>query len=173
MDERCVYLFLVDSPSLFSIDVRDVPILSAAQASFVERWETMDTMVCSIFSGANRDVCASVDLLRAPVNLKTGAVICSLVSVINPVSTEAVVVVVAAVVVVVGSVVGGWKVVAVLETGLVVAAGPGETMAGHGVSPVKGPGTDLLSAEERGMSVWKIPQVSEAEPGFLEIGDAS
>lgn len=64
--------------------------------------------------------------------------------------------------------------VAVLETGLVVvAAGPAETIAGHGVSPVKGPGANFLSGEGRGMSVWKIPQVSEAEPGFLEIGDAS
>lgn len=88
-----------------------MPILSAAQASFVERWETMDTMVCSIFSGANRDVCASVDLLRAPVNLKIGPVICSLVAVIIPVSTaaaaEVVVVVVVVMMVVVGSVVGG------------------------------------------------------------------
>lgn len=68
----------------------------------------MDTMVCSIFSGANRDVCASVDLLRAPVNLKTDAVICSLVAVIIPVSTAAAAaVVVVVVMVVVGSVVGG------------------------------------------------------------------
>ena len=56
--------------------------------------------------------CASVDLLRAPGNLEMGAVICSLVAEISPVSVaeEAVVVVV-----VVGSVVGGWKVVTVLE----------------------------------------------------------
>ena len=60
-------------------------------------------MVCSILSGAKRDVCTSVDLLRAPLNLKIGAVICSLVAEIIPVS-------VAVAVVVVGSVVGGWKV---------------------------------------------------------------
>lgn len=86
-----------------------MPILSADQASFAERWETIDTKVCSAFSGAKSDVCASVDLLRAPVNLEIGGVICSLEAEMTPVR-EAVVVVV----VVVGSVVGGWKVVAVL-----------------------------------------------------------
>ena len=44
--------------------------------------------------------------------------------------------------------------------------GPVETMAGDGVSPARGP-------KVGGMSVWKVCQVSEAEPGFLEIGDAS
>lgn len=79
------------------------------------------------------------------------------------------------VMVVVGSVVGGWKVVAVLEIGLVVVVvvRPAETIAGAGVSPAKGPRENLLSGKVRGMSVWKVPQVSEAEPGFLEIGDAS
>ncbi len=144
-----------------------MPILSAAQASFAVRWDTMDTMVCSVFSGAKSEVCASVDRLRAPVNLEICAVICSL---IIPVSGAVVVVVV---VVVVGSVVGGWKVVAVLETGLIVVVGPGETKAGDGVSPVRGPRANLLSGKVRGMSVWKVSQVSEAEPGFLEIGDAS
>lgn len=77
-------------------------------------------------------------------------------------------------VVVVGSVVGGWKVVAVLEIGLaVVVVGPEETMAGDGVSPFRGPRANLLSGKLRGMSVWKVSQVSEAEPGFLGIGDAS
>lgn len=147
-----------------------MPILSAAQASFAVRWETMDTMVCSIFSGAKRDVCASVDLLRALVNLKIGAVICSLMAEIIPVSVLVVVVVV---VVVVGSVVGGWKVVASLETGLVVVVVPAETMAEDGVGLVRGPRANLLSGKVLGMSVWKISQVSEAEPGFLEIGDAS
>lgn len=149
-----------------------MPMLSAAQASFAVRWDTMDTMdtmVCSAFSGAKSDVCASVDLLRAPVNLETGAVICSLEAEIIPVSGAAVVVAV----VVVGSVVGGWKVVAVLETGLIVVVGPPETMAGDGASPVRGPRANLLSGKVRGMSVWKVSQVSEAEPGFLEIGDAS
>lgn len=45
-----------------------MPILSAAQASFAVRWETMDTMVCSDFSGEKSDVCASVD--RLPVDLE-------------------------------------------------------------------------------------------------------
>lgn len=63
-----------------------MPILSAAKASFAVRWETMDTMVCSIFSGVKSDVCASVDLLRAPVDLELGAVICSLVAEIIPVA---------------------------------------------------------------------------------------
>lgn len=106
--------------------------------------------------------------MRAPATLKIGAVICSVVAEINPVSVAVIVVVV-----VVGSVVGGWKVVAVLETGLAVAVGPAETMAGDGVRPVRGPKANLLSGKVRGMSVRKIPQVSEAEPGFLEIGDAS
>ena len=98
-----------------------MPILSAVQASLAERWDTMDTMVCSIFSGAKSDVCASVDLLR--VNLELGADICSFVAEIIPVSEAVVVLVV--VVVVVGAVVGGWKVVAVLETGpAVVVVGP-------------------------------------------------
>lgn len=137
-----------------------MPVLSAAQASFAERWETMETMVCSIFSGVKSDVCASVDRLRAPVNLETGAVVCSLVSEIIPVSGVAVVVVV--VVLVIGSAAGGWEVVAGLETGL----DPGETMPGDGESPAGGP-------TGRGISVWKVSQGSEAEPSFLEIGDAS
>lgn len=145
-----------------------MPTLSAAQASFAVRWETIDTMVCSIFSGAKSDVCASADLLRVPVNLEVGADICSFVSEITPVSGAVVVLVVA----VVGSVVGGWKVVAVLEIGLIVF-GPAETIAGDGVSPVRGPRANLLSGKVRGMSVWKVSQVSGAEPGFLEIGDAS
>lgn len=130
-------------------------VLSAAQASFADRWETIETIVCSIFSGVKSDVCASVDRLRVPVNLATGAAICSLVAEIIPVSWVVVVVVA-----------GGWKVVAVLETGLVVVLGPDETMPGAGESPARGPG-------ERGMSVWKVSQVSEAERSFLEIGDAS
>lgn len=138
-----------------------MPILSAAQASFAVRWETMDTMVCSIFSGAKSDVCASMDRLRALANLEIGAVICCLVA-------EMI-----SVVVVVASVVGGWKVVAILEMGLVAVDGPGKTMAGDGMSAVRGPRARSLSGKERGMSVWKVSQVSEAEPGFLEIGDAS
>ena len=50
---------------------------------------------------------------------------------------------------------------------------PVETMAGDGVSPARGPRATLLSGKLRGMSVWKVSQVSEAEPGFLERGDAS
>lgn len=136
-------------------------MLSAAQASFAVRWETMDTMVCSIFSGAKSDVCASMDRLRVPVNLELGAVICSL-------TAETILVVVA---VVSGSTVGGWKVVAILETGLV--EGPAETMAGDDGSAVTGPRAGPLSDKVRGISVRKVSQVSEAEPGFLEIGDAS
>ncbi len=65
-------------------------------------------------------------------------------------------------------------VVAVLKTGIVVVVvGPAETMADGGVSSVRGPRANLLSGKVRGMSVWKVSQVSEAEPGFLEIGDAS
>lgn len=82
-------------------------------------------------------------------------------------------VVLVAVVVVVGSVVGGWRVVAVSEIGLLVVveeAGPAETTA---VSPARGPRVNVLSGKVGGMSVWKVSQVSEAEPGFLEIGDAS
>lgn len=153
-----------------------MPVLSADQASFAERCETIDTMVCSAFSGPKSDVCASVDLLRAPVNLYTGSVICSLVAEMIPVRGEEVEVVVVVVVVVVGSVVGGWKVVAVLEIGLlvvVVVVRPVETMAGDRVSPSKGPRASLFSGKVRGMSVWKVSQVSEAEPGFLERGDAS
>lgn len=63
--------------------------------------------------------------------------------------------------------------VAGLETGLVVVIGPAETMAGDGVSPVRGPRAKLLSGKVRGMLVWKVSQVSEAESDFLEIGDAS
>lgn len=143
-----------------------MPILSAAKASFAVRWETMDTMVCSIFSGAKSDVCASTDLLRAPDSLEIGADICSFVAEMTPVSGALVVLVV----VVVGSVVGGWMVVAVLKTGIVVVVvGPAETMADGGVSSVRGPRANLLSGKVRGMSVWKVSQV----PGFLEIGDAS
>lgn len=141
-------------------------VLSAAQASFAVRWETMDTMVCSIFSGAKSDVCASVDLLRAPVNLEIGAVTCSFLAEFIPRSG-------AAAAVVVGSVLGGWKAVAVLEIGLEAVVGPAETMAGDGVSPARGPRATLLPGRVRGMSVWKVSQVSGAEPGFLEIGDAS
>ena len=82
-----------------------MPILSAAQASFAVRWETMDTMVCSVFSGAKSEVCASVDRLRALLDLEICGDICSFVADFIPVSGAAVVVVV--VVVVVGSVVGG------------------------------------------------------------------
>lgn len=102
--------------------------------------------------------------MRAPVNLEICAVICSLVADIIPES---------GVVVVAGSVVAGCKVVAVLERGLVVVVGPGETTTGGGVSPARGPGVSLLPGEVRGMSVRRVSQVSEAEPGFREIGDAS
>lgn len=145
-----------------------MPILSAAQASFAVRCETMDTMVCSIFSGAKSDVCASMDLLRALLNLETGAVICSLLAEMIPVSGAVVVVVV-----VVGSVVRGWKVVAFFGIGLVVVVGPAETTPGDGVSPAKGPGANVPSGKLRGKSVRKVSPVSEAEPGFPEIGDAS
>lgn len=113
-----------------------MPILSAAHASLAVRWETMDTMVCSIFSGVKSDVCASIDRLRVPVNLE----ICSLADAIIPASGPVVVavVVVVVMVVVVGSV-GGWKVV------VVVVVGPGETMAGDGVSPARGPRAKLFS----------------------------
>lgn len=138
-------------------------MLSAAQASFAVRWETMDTMVCSIFSGAKSDVWASMDRLRAPDNLEMGANICSL-------SDGAILAVDA---VVAGSTVEGWKAVAILETGLVAVVGPGETMAGDDVSAVTGPRKGPLPCSVRGISVRKVSQVSEAEPGFREIGDAS
>lgn len=77
-------------------------MLSAAQASFAVRWETMDTMVCSIFSGAKNDACASVDLLRVPVNLEICADDSSSLLEIIPLPRP-----------VVGSVVGGWWVVVV------------------------------------------------------------
>lgn len=83
------------------------------------------------------------------------------------------VVLVAVVVVVIGSVVGGSRVVAVSEIRLLVVveeAGPAETT---GVSPARGPRVNVLSSKVGGMSVWKVSQVSEAEPGFLELGDAS
>lgn len=129
-------------------------MLSADQASFAVRWETMDTMVCSIFSGA-KSVCASVDLLRGPLSPDIGAVSCSLMAEMSV--SEA-----AAVVAAVGSV----------ETGLavMVAVRSAETMAGAGV---RAPSANLLPGKRRGMSVRKDSQVSEAEPGFLEIGDAS
>lgn len=63
--------------------------------------------------------------------------------------------------------------VAVSELGLAEVIRPAETMAGDGVSPVRGPRAKLLSGKVRGMSVWMVSQVSEAESGFLEIGDAS
>lgn len=63
-----------------------MPILSAAQASLAVRWETMDTKVCSIFSGVKRDVRASADRLRTPVSLENGVVVCSLVYGIIPTS---------------------------------------------------------------------------------------
>lgn len=63
-----------------------MPILSAAQASLAVRWETMDTMVCSIFSGAKSDACESAARLRTPVRLENGPVVCSLVSGIIPAS---------------------------------------------------------------------------------------
>lgn len=77
-----------------------------------------------------------------------------------------------AAVVAVGSAAGGWRVVAVSESGLVVVeeAGPAETTA---VSPARGPRVNELSGKVGGMSVWRVSQASEAEPGFLEIGDAS
>lgn len=137
-------------------------MLSAAQASLAERWETMDTMVCSIFSGANSDACASVDLLWVPLSRETGT--CSLLAAFIPVSGALVEVLV----VLVGSVSGGWNVVAVSDTGLPEVIGPGD-----GVSPVRSPRATPLSGKVRGMSVWKFSQVSEAELGFLEIGDAS
>lgn len=62
---------------------------------------------------------------------------------------------------------------AVFEIELVVVVGPAETIAGCGLRPARGPSARLLSGTERGMSVKKVSQVSEAEPGFLEIGDAS
>lgn len=77
------------------------------------------------------------------------------------------------IVAVAGSVVGGWKGAVLFEMGLVAAARPGETMAGDGMSAIRGPRARSLPGKERGMSVWKVCQVSEAEPGFLEIGDAS
>lgn len=108
------------------------------------------------------------------VNLEIGAVVCALETGFNPVSGAVVVV---RMVVVLGSVVGGWKVVTVLEIELVVVVEvvvrPAETIAGAGVSPAKGPRENLLSGEVGDMSLLKAPQVSEAEPGFLEIGDAS
>lgn len=142
-------------------------MLSAAQASLAERWETMDTMVCSIFSGANSDACASVDLLCVPLSRETGT--CSLLAAFIPVSGALVEVLV----VLVGSVIGGWNVVAVSDTGLPEVIGPAETKPGDGVSPVRSPRATPLSGKVRGMSVWKFSQVSEAELGFLEIGDAS
>lgn len=110
-----------------------MPILSAAQASFAVRWETMDTMVCSIFAGEKSDVCASMDRLRAPITLDIGAMICSLVSEIIPVSRMEVAPVL---VVVVGFVVGSWKMLVILVTGLAVVVGPVGTMAGDGVIPL-------------------------------------
>lgn len=63
-----------------------MPIVSAAQASLAVRWETMDTMVCSLFSAEKSEACASVDLLLAPLNREIGAVNCSFVAMIIPVS---------------------------------------------------------------------------------------
>lgn len=81
--------------------------------------------------------------MRAPLILETSADVCSFVAEMIPVSGAVVVLVV-----VVGSVVGGWKVVAVLEIGLaVVVIGPEETMAGGGVSPFTGPRANLLSGK--------------------------
>ncbi len=61
--------------------------------------------------------------------------------------------------------------VAVLKAGM--AVGPAETMAGDGVRSARGPRAKLLSGKGRSGSLWRVSQVSEAEPGFLEIGDAS
>lgn len=53
-------------------------MLSAGHASFVVRWETIDTMVCNILSGVKTDVCASIDLLLALDVLELETVIWSL-----------------------------------------------------------------------------------------------
>lgn len=106
----------------------------------------METTDCSIFSGANSDVCASVDLFWAP--LEVGSDACSFL---------------AEFILAASPVAGGWNVVAV---GPLVVLGPGD-------GPVRGPTDKLLSRKLRGVSVWKISQVSEAAPGFLERSDAS
>ena len=99
-------------------------------------------------------------------SLEIEAVICSLEGEIIPISWTVVVLEV-------GSVAGSWKEVSVSETGLRAAVVTGETMAAVGVSLAIGRRTNLLSGRVRGTSVSKVSQVSEAEPGFLEMGDAS
>lgn len=51
--------------------------------------------------------------------------------------------------------------------------GPLESISDDVVSPVKGPGVNRLPVKDREVSVWKICQVSEAEPRFLEKDDTS
>lgn len=68
--------------------------------------------------------------------------------------------------------VGFGSVVADLEVAVVVD-GPAETIAGNGASPAEGQRGNQLSGKVRSMSVWKVSQVSEAEPAFPGIDDAS
>lgn len=105
----------------------------------------METIVCSIFSGGKTDVCASVDLLLELDILELNDVSCSLVANIDSMLG------------VVGSV-GGCKVVVIAETrdaetGLDLPDTPVEAMLGEGVSPVKGPSTNLSSGRRLGMMV--------------------
>lgn len=119
-------------------------MLSADQASFAVRWESMETMVCSIFSGVKTDVCASVDLLLGTDILEICAVNCSLeIEVIS-------------VLVLAGSVIGGCNVKwdAVRETGALLDASI-EITVGDGVIPrrPRGSKTNLSSGKLLGNMV--------------------
>lgn len=116
-------------------------------------------MVCSILSGEKGDVSASVDLLRALVNLvifpQTGEII--------PGSGAAVVVEAE---VALGSAVAG-----LVAGPLLVLLGPGETMAGGRARSVRGPGAG--SRNVPGASAGKVSRAPEAEPGVPETGEPS
>jgi hypothetical protein len=58
----------------------------------------------------------------------------------------------------------------VVETRIVLLATPVKPIVGDGVSPVSWPSTNLPSGKRLGKSGSKL---SEAERGFLEIGEAS
>lgn len=138
--------------------------LSAAQASLLVRWETMDTMVCSIFSGASSDARDSTDLLWVPLPRESHT--CSPSAALIPESAAPSEMLVAPP-----------PPLRSTTRGVIVAADCGARLSeGNGSAEIK-PGADLssprppiaTSGEEGCTSVWRFSQVS----GFLEIGEAS
>lgn len=143
-------------------------MLSAAQASLLVRWETMDTMVCSIFSGASSDARDSTDLLWVPLPRESHT--CSPSAAFIPESaapSEMLVAPPPPPPPLLGS----------TTRGVIVAADCGVRLSEVSGSAEIKPGADLsspraaiaTSGEEGCTSVWRFSQVS----GFLELGEAS